>query len=144
MLNYLKVCGLALKSNNLFTDELDVSFSFLLVICPPVHLGLFGHGLPCPKSSSDACSHLSSALQQATFSRLVVAMSAAALWAGTGRTSCLPWKTEARVTLPSISFPQLTWESGRSAGQLSLTGPEHPSQVVFAWTVLLCQEDLSL
>ena len=45
MLNYLKVCGLALKSNNLFTDELDVSFSFLLVICPPVHLGLFGHGL---------------------------------------------------------------------------------------------------
>ena len=56
MLNYLKVCGLALKSNNLFTDELDVSFSFLLVICPPVHLGLFGHGLPCPKSSSDACS----------------------------------------------------------------------------------------
>ena len=58
MLNYLKVCGLALKSNNLFTDELDVSFSFLLVICPPVHLGLFGHGLDVQMSALPASSAL--------------------------------------------------------------------------------------
>ena len=59
----------------MFTDELEVSFSFLVVICPPVHLGLSGHGLDVQLSAL----LLSMALRQATFSRLVVAVSAAAL-----------------------------------------------------------------